>query len=61
MIVYLFVFTHQTDEDTHELYDVSVSHGMMATSWDRPMITRRVLPNGISKQILIKKNLGSNM
>ena len=30
MIVYLFVFTHQTDEDTHELYDVSVSHGIEA-------------------------------
>ena len=30
MIVYSLVFTHQTDEDTHELYDVSVSHGIEA-------------------------------
>ena len=30
MIVYLLVFTHQTDEDTDELYDISVSHGIEA-------------------------------
>ena len=30
MIVYLLVFTHQTDEDTDELYDISVSHRIEA-------------------------------